>query len=195
MHCSITLRGLYLQVLIPVEKAGKFGVMSGWLNYSSTAGWPIRRVRDLPCADYRIYLDLEVRRVDCRRCGAVKRERLEFLVDNALHTKRFALYVGRRCRSTAITDVAKELNLDWHMVKRLEMVPSEIRRKPERPNVSNVGSARCTTCAQPSSHPAQAPNSEDVEIMAGNKSSSVGLVHLLHQIFFRRKVELVTLVR
>ena len=49
-----------------------------------------RRVRDLPCADYRIYLDLEVRRVDCRRCGTVKRERLDFLVENALHTKRLA---------------------------------------------------------------------------------------------------------
>jgi transposase len=69
-----------------------------------------RRVRDLPCADYRICLDLEMRRVDCRKCGAVKRERLDFLVDNALHTKRFALYVGRRCRSAAVTDVADELN-------------------------------------------------------------------------------------
>jgi transposase len=89
-----------------------------------------RRVRDLPCADYRIYLDLEVRRVDCRKCGSVKRERLEFLVDNALHTKRFALYVGRRCRSAAVRDVAKELNLDWHTVKRLEMdyMREQVRR-------------------------------------------------------------------
>ena len=89
-----------------------------------------RRVRDLPCADYRIYLDLEVRRVHCRKCGSVKRERLKFLVDNALHTKRFALYVGRRCRSAAVRDVAKELNLDWHTVKRLEMdyMREQVRR-------------------------------------------------------------------
>ena len=68
--------------------------------------------------------------MDCRRCGSVKRERLEFLVDNALHTKRFALYVGRRCRSSAIKDVAQELNLDWHTVKRLEMdyMREQIRR-------------------------------------------------------------------
>lgn len=75
----------------------------------------------MSCADHRIYLDLEVRRVDCRRCGAVKRERLDFLVENALHTKRFALYVGRRCRSGTIRDVAAELHLDWQTVKRLEM--------------------------------------------------------------------------
>ncbi|MGH7593833.1 MAG: helix-turn-helix domain-containing protein [Gemmatimonadales bacterium] len=60
----------------------------------------------------------------------MKRERLEFLVDNALHTKRFALYVGRRCRSSAIKDVAQELNLDWHTIKRLEMdyMREQIRR-------------------------------------------------------------------
>jgi transposase len=84
----------------------------------------------LACADHRIYLDVEVRRVDCRQCGAVKRERLDFLVENALHTKRFALYVGRRCRSGTIRDVAEELNLDWQTVKRLEMdyMREQIRR-------------------------------------------------------------------
>jgi transposase len=73
---------------------------------------------------------LEVRRVDCRQCGAVKRERLDFLVENALHTKRFALYVGRRCRSGTIRDVAAELRLDWQTVKRLEMdyMREQVRR-------------------------------------------------------------------
>ena len=89
-----------------------------------------RRVRDLPCADHRIYLDLEVRRVDCRHCGTVKREQLDFLVENALHTKRFALYVGRRCVSGTIRDVAAELHLDWQTVKRLEMdyMREQVRR-------------------------------------------------------------------
>ncbi len=62
-----------------------------------------------------------MRRVDCRRCGKVKRERLEFLLENALHTERFARYVGRRCRTSTIKDIAKEMNLDWQTVKRLEM--------------------------------------------------------------------------
>jgi transposase len=79
-----------------------------------------RRVRDLSCGDMRIYLEFEVRRVQCRNCGKVKRERLEFLADNPFYTKRFAHYVGRRCRSTTIKDLAKELNLDWDTVKVLE---------------------------------------------------------------------------
>ena len=32
--------------------------------------------RDLQCGNHRIYLDREVRRVHCRRCGTVKREQL-----------------------------------------------------------------------------------------------------------------------
>ena len=79
-----------------------------------------RRVRDLACGDLRIYLDVEVRRVACRRCGTVKQERLDFLADNPFYTKRFAFYVGRRCRASPIRDVAKELRLDWHTVKALE---------------------------------------------------------------------------
>src|SRR5829696_919482 len=66
-------------------------------------GWydrKVRQVRDLSCGDTRIFLELEVRRVECRRCGKVKRERLDFLADNPLYTKRFAYFVagaaGRR---------------------------------------------------------------------------------------------------
>jgi transposase len=77
-------------------------------------------VRDLSCGDTRVYLEFEVRRVFCRRCGKVKRERLDFLADNPLYTKRFAFYIGRRCRSATIKDVAKELWLDWRTVKALE---------------------------------------------------------------------------
>jgi transposase len=77
-------------------------------------------VRDLACGDTNVYLELEVRRVNCRRCGRVKREQLAFLADNPFYTKRFAHYVGRRCRSASVKDVAQELALDWHTVKTLE---------------------------------------------------------------------------
>ena len=87
-------------------------------------GWYDRRdrlVRDLSCGDVRIELEVEVRRVDCRSCGHVKRERLEFLADNPFYTKRFAFYVGRRCRQATIKDIAQELKLHWDTVKTLEM--------------------------------------------------------------------------
>jgi len=42
------------------------------------------------------------------------------LADNPLYTKRFAYFVGRRCRASPIRDVARELALDWHTVKELD---------------------------------------------------------------------------
>jgi transposase len=81
----------------------------------------VRQVRDLPCGPLRIVLELEVRRVRCRRCAAVKRERLDWLADNPRYTRRFAFYVGRRCQQASIRDVAKEMQLDWETVKTLEM--------------------------------------------------------------------------
>jgi transposase len=45
---------------------------SGWYDRK------LRRARDLPTGGFRIFLEFEVRRVLCRQCGKVKRERLEF---------------------------------------------------------------------------------------------------------------------
>ena len=89
-------------------------MQSGWYDQRT------RQVRDLSCGDRRVYLQLEVRRVYCKRCGNVKREQLDFLADNPFYTKRFAHYVGRRCRSASIKDVAEEFNLHWETVKTLE---------------------------------------------------------------------------
>ena len=61
-----------------------------------------------------------MRRVSCRKCDKVKSERIPWLADNPLYTKRFAWLVGRRCRAATIQDVAKDLHLDWKTVKELE---------------------------------------------------------------------------
>src|SRR5436305_2496344 len=95
-------------------------------------GWydrKVRRVRDLSCGDTRIFLELEVRRLDCDHCGKVKSERLDFVADNPLYTKRFAYYVGRRGRSETIKDVAAELKLDWNTVKVLDQQYMEAQLK------------------------------------------------------------------
>ena len=76
--------------------------------------------RDLSCGPFRIYLELEVRRVACSKCGHVKREGLPWLADNPFYTKRFAFYVGRRCRDATVQAVAEELALDWKTVKDLD---------------------------------------------------------------------------
>jgi transposase len=103
-------------------------VHHGWYDRKT------RRVRDKSCGDARIFLDVEIRRVKCRRCGVVRQEKLEFLADNPFYTKRFSFYVGRRCRTSTIKDVAEELLLDWTTVKSLEMqyMAEQLRRMPPR---------------------------------------------------------------
>jgi len=101
----------------------------------------VRRIRDLSCGDKRVYLEVEVRRVACRSCGTVKREKLDWLADNPFYSKRFAFYVGLRCRASTIKDVAKELFLDWHTVKEFEKkyMHEQLRRQgAPRPKVIGI---------------------------------------------------------
>ena len=60
----------------------------------------------------RIYLEMEIRRVDCWRCGKVKQEKPAWLANNPFVTERFAFFVGRRCRTMTIKDVAEETRMD-----------------------------------------------------------------------------------
>ena len=118
-RCAVSsvIRRLASSPLYGTQKTicGRCGRLhSGWYDRR------VRQVRDLSCGDMRIYLEVEVRRVQCLRCAGVKREELAFLADNPFYTKRFAYYVGRRCRQATIKDIAEELNLHWETIKTLE---------------------------------------------------------------------------
>jgi len=82
-----------------------------------------------------------LRRVACRRCGGVKQERLDWLAANPHYTKRFALYVGRQCRSGSIKEVAEDLRLDWHAVKEMDKLymREQLARTPDpRPDIIGI---------------------------------------------------------
>jgi transposase len=63
----------------------------------------------------------------------VKQERFAWQSDNPLYTKRFAIYIGRRCREETIAAVAKEFKLDWKTVKEMdkEYMRQQLRRAGE----------------------------------------------------------------
>ena len=71
----------------------------------------------MSCGLLHIYLEFEIRRVSCLHCG-VKREKLDGLAHHPFYTKRFAGYVGRRCRDSTIKAIGEEL--DWKTVKILD---------------------------------------------------------------------------
>jgi transposase len=71
----------------------------------------------------------------------VKQEHFDFLADNPFYTKRFAMYIGKRCRSSTISDVAQEFHLDWKTVKELDKqyMQDQLRRAPKvRPKVIGI---------------------------------------------------------
>jgi len=47
-------------------------------------------------------------------------EHLAWLAEHPATTKRFSMYIGERCRSATISDVAKEFGLDWKTVKEMD---------------------------------------------------------------------------
>ena len=84
--------------------------------YDSKTCW----IRDLSCGSKRIYLEMDIRRVNCDQCGKVKQEKLSWISDNPWYTKRFAFDVGRRCRNSTVQDVAEEFRISWRAVKDLD---------------------------------------------------------------------------
>lgn len=82
----------------------------------------IKRIRDLPCGggdDMHMYLEIEFRRVLCQKCGKLQSERIEWLGDDHLYTKRFSKYVGKRCLDASIQSVAKDFELDLDTVEEM----------------------------------------------------------------------------
>jgi len=68
-------------------------------------------------------------------------EKIPFLADSPFYTKRFAFYIGKRCSTATIKDIAKEFYLDPRAVKELEIqyMQEKLRRagKP-RPKVIGI---------------------------------------------------------
>lgn len=70
----------------------------------------------------------------------MKTEHIDWIADNPFYTKRFAHFVGRRCRASSIKDVADELHLNWKTVKDLEkQYMKEQLRRAGKPGPKIIG--------------------------------------------------------
>jgi transposase len=88
-----------------------------------------------------VFLLLRQRRVNCLFCGGVKTERLDWLAELPHFTRRFARYVGERCREGSVKAVAEELVLHWHTVKELDKLYMQEQlhlAKPPSPRVIGI---------------------------------------------------------
>lgn len=70
----------------------------------------------------------------------VKQEELAFLANNPFYTKRFNYYVGKRCSTSTIQDVAKEFRLNWKTIKELDkQYMQEKLRRAGKPKPEVIG--------------------------------------------------------
>lgn len=68
----------------------------------------------------------------------MKQEKLSFLADNPFYSKRFAFYIGKRCSTSTVKDIAEEFHLNRKSVKELEiqyMQEKLLRAGKPRPKV------------------------------------------------------------
>lgn len=79
-----------------------------------------REVRDLPWAEFRALVVVEVYRVRCPDCG-VKVERIQQLPSKAPYSKRFEEDVGKACESAAARQVARRIGLAESTVRAIDL--------------------------------------------------------------------------
>ena len=78
-----------------------------------------RRLRDLPWGTWHVWLQVEVHRVRCRRCG-VRTERLPFVEGKAHYTARLEAAVAQDCEAAPVSRVAAQRGLPPETVRRMD---------------------------------------------------------------------------
>lgn len=84
-------------------------------------GYTLRRFVSVPLGCAKTYLEMKVQRVQCRDCGAVKQEDIDFAKGKRRHTKAFANMVIDLSRFATIQDIAWFLGVSWDMVRNIQM--------------------------------------------------------------------------
>lgn len=79
-----------------------------------------RRFRNLPIGKHPGQIVLDIPRVACRDCGAVRQVRVRFADGQRSYTKAFERYVLELSKRMTIRDVACHLEVGWDVVKDIQ---------------------------------------------------------------------------
>jgi transposase len=91
-----------------------------------------RRFRSVPVGAHPVRIEIDVPRVECQDCGAVRQVRVPFADERRSYTKMFERYVLDLSRHMTIRDVAGHLQVSWDMVKEIQKRSLEKRFKKVR---------------------------------------------------------------
>lgn len=91
-----------------------------------------RRFRSLPIGRKPTFVDFDVPRVKCLKCGNIRQVKIGFADSRRSYTKAFERYVLELSRHMTIKDVARHLNTSWDIVKDIQKRYLEKRFKSPR---------------------------------------------------------------
>ncbi|MEQ3722855.1 ISL3 family transposase [Alcanivorax sp.] len=95
----------------------------------------VRRVRDRDLFEYKVWLDVPVRRLRCPRCS-VAREQLDWLAPHSRITHRFQQHIEVLLTLLPIKHVALLSGLHWHTLKALDK--ARLARSVPEPDLDQV---------------------------------------------------------
>lgn len=79
-----------------------------------------RRFRTLPIGRKEVFIVLDIPRVGCRTCGAVRQIKVSFAAPFRSFTRAFERYVLDLSTMMTIKDIAKHLNVGWDTIKDIQ---------------------------------------------------------------------------
>ena len=100
------------------RRRGKLVCPCGWKT-RAVHDRSTRRWRHLDLGASRLWLEAEIRRLRCRRCGRVRTEVVPWARPNARHTRDFQDVVAWLAQHTDKTTITKLLRCSWEAVARI----------------------------------------------------------------------------
>ena len=79
-----------------------------------------RRFRAVPIGNKEVFIILDLLRIGCRDCGAVRQIKVSFAEPRRSFTRAFERYVLDLSRMMTIQDVAQHLKVGWDMIKNIQ---------------------------------------------------------------------------
>ena len=95
-----------------------------------------RRFRIVPIGLKRVFLDYEVQRLECRRCGNIRQEKLGFADPRFSYSHAFERYALDLSKHMTIRDVARHLGVSWDVIKEIQK--KDLTRRFSRQCLKNV---------------------------------------------------------
>ena len=107
-------------VLTLSQDRDTFRCVECWSGKVVRRGSYRRRFRSVPIGSKPVQITLDVPRLECLKCGAVRLAHIPFAHERRSYTLGFERYVLDLCRLMSLQDVARHLQVGWDLVKDIQ---------------------------------------------------------------------------